>query len=215
MAHIHGITPGLVPSIDKNYVAEAQAEKNCTDPRCVFCAGLLIDKALKGAVDVEDDDEDGAYCFHCRQFFGLQMDMLGFGGVTNYSPADTLKKLQKARDGHEWGMLLVDRTFTAPGGVSFSVEKGDCFKIGRIGALDWPSELASSNRTHKAATVDVMVGPIALTLYPHEFAPMTQGWLLTSVADQEMEVKFICQEDEIGYYTPTPEVREQIKLLYG
>lgn len=213
MAFIHGIEPGLVPSISPQPVEPTEGSA-CTDPRCSFCQAILVDKGLKFSMVVDyaedDDDEDSRLCLPCRAFFGVGH----MGGCTNYSPEQTLERLKKAKE-DQWAMVLVDRTFSAPGGTNFTIEKGDFFKITRIGADDYVSELPSGDRSMKKASVDIAVGPIALTLFPHEYSPQSMTYILGLLADKEVEVKYICQEDEIGYYTLTPEVREIVRNMYG
>lgn len=210
MAYIHGIEPGLVPTTLAPVKPEEPEPQNSADPRCAACSALLFGKDLKSAIE----EDDGLVCRHCQLFFGLN-DFFGHHGQTNYSIKQTKEKLAKALDGNDWAMMLITRTFAGPGGVTFTVEKGDFFKIIRVGAPNWPSELPCRDRSSKYFSVDVKVGTIPLTLFPHEFSPQSMGYLLTLVADKEMEVKYLSQDDDTGYYTPTPEVREQIRAMFG
>ena len=211
MAYIHGIEPGLVPTTLAPAEPEQPVAKESADPRCAACDGLLFGKDLKAAIEEEEDE---LVCRHCQRFFGINV-FFGGHGQTNYSIEQTKEKLAKALDGNDWAMMLITRTFAGPGGVTFTVEKGDFFKIIRVGAPSWLGQLPCRDRSSKYFSIDVKVGTIPLTLFPHEFSPHSMGYLLTLVADKEMEVKYISQDDDTGYYTPTPEVREQIRAMFG
>lgn len=221
MAHIHGIKPGLIPTLTDKAEWEEQAAAPSTDPRCSCCDAILVDKELKASLihqcydespDDYDEDEDARICIYCRKFFGIGVP---FGGSTRDRPDDVKKKFAQITEGAEWAMLLMHQTFATPGGQSVTVERGDVFKIIRNGRGDWPSELPSHDRSMKSFTIDVALGPVTLTVFSHEFAPQHQAYILSLVADGEMEVKYLCQEDSIGYYTPTEAVREQIKAMFG
>lgn len=210
MAFIHGITPGLVPSIDEPTVVQ-EPKPDTHEDHCALCQGLLVDKALKFA-QFHLDDNDCLLCKHCDSAIGSSF----FGhGLTNDSLDRIQEKMHKAESGDDWALILRPTSLTSLGGTSFTLERGDMFKIVRIGTKNWPTKSCDGARSKSAVSVDVQVGPLTATLYSHEFSPQPQSFAMCSMADGEMEVKYLSKEDDVGYYTPTEWVKQQIKEMYG
>lgn len=217
MAKIQGITPGLMP-VD----IEAPKIKKIPQPaaktevvHCRHCAGEMAKRDLKAydALDgyEDDEDEDSGFCLACAGFFGLGIHH--GRGVTNVDPAKAKERVEQAEE-YGWAMVMRRGNFAAPGGTSFEVEPGDCFRVVRAGVKD----LAPiCHRDYVAArfSIDCQVGPIVLKQWPHEFTPVSQVYLMSLVADGELEVKYLATNDETGYYTPTPALREQLNHMFG
>lgn len=215
MAKISGITPGLLPVASKVVKAKSIPQPaRKTDPtHCRFCAGEMAKRDIKAydAADDDDEDEDSGFCLACAGFFGRGAH---YGrGVTNCDPAKTIERIQQAEE-YGWAMVMHRGNFAAPGGTTFEVEPGDCFRVVRAGVKD----LAPiCHRDYVAArfSIDCQVGPIILKQWPHEFTPVSQVYLMSLVADGELEVKYLSADDETGYYTPTPALREQLNAMFG
>lgn len=157
----------------------------------------------------DDDDELQSYCRACSNFFGLDY----MRGITNCAPDKAKERVDQAAE-YGWVMIMCRGTFTAPGGTTFEVEPGDCFRVSRAGVKDL-KPICHRDYVAQRFSVECQVGPIVLKQWPHEFTPVTQVYLMSLVADGELEVKYLATNDETGYYTPTPALREQLNHMFG
>lgn len=139
---------------------------------------------------------------------------MAFGrGVTN-CPVDKAKERVAKANEYGWVMILREGTFAGPDHSTFTVEQADIFKVERAGMVAPPNALPCRDMTTAMFSVNLSVGPYSLKLFPHEFSPMSMTQILSLVADKELEVKYLSQNDTTGYYTPTPEVREIIRANF-
>lgn len=214
MAYIQGVTPGLTPNARPAPQKPAAGIKLDLNWRCTVCTGVMTDKDKRRAAQLianGDAEEDEKYCRHCASFFGI--GQAGFYGVTNVSVEVARKRIANATE-FGWGMILRAGTFGAPDNTTFTVEPGDIFKVARSG-MEVPVDASpATDMTAMMFSVDLTVGPYTLKLYPHEFSPLSMAEILSMVAGKELEVKYLSQDDDTGYYTPTPEIREIIKANF-
>ena len=217
MAKIQGIEPGLMPvevPVSKEKAIPQPKAKNAAPPcMCAYCGGEMAKRDLKmyEAQADEDDDVGEGFCLACASFFGLGPSH-GMG-VTNVDPAKAKERVDQAAE-YGWAMIMRRGTFSAPGGTSFEVEPGDCFRVSRAGVKDL-NPICHRDYVAQRFSIDCQVGPIVLKQWPHEFTPVTQVYLMSLVADGELEVKYLATNDETGYYTPTPGLREQLNSMFG
>lgn len=198
MANILGIVPGLTPGTIKQAKKPRAAPKPPDEIICSVCEGV-IEHRKRRVTYVGDEGE----CWFCDNFFGAG----GLVGVTNVSPKDAIARMKQLRE-HQWGIILRTGRFGDGSGLMIEVGCGDIFKIARAGAEGrmHEREACSRARTMELFSTHVNVGPVDLTLWPHEISPISFVTVMELRRAGEIEEAFVAAEDEQGYFKPTIDI---------
>lgn len=209
MAHIHGITPGLVPVGDTSAIAEQKkrrTKKLAVAPDevvCDICRGQVgFNTARTKQVNP---------CTHCVRFFGIRI----MSGTTNISPETSERLVADARK-ERWVMVLRRGTFGSAGTI-VTVEPGDVFKVARTGDKQRheTKEPVSSERTSQIFSVEIGIGGHKVTLFPHEFSAMPFTTLMRLKKSGDLKEVYVSADDEVGHFAPPQELRDQIYEAFG
>lgn len=223
MARLNGqagttLTPPPLPPKEKPVAPKAmvvtEQREFVIEAPCDVCGHVLKGKALRYSHDFIDlhtgwrQDEDETLCKHCASILSTASG----NGRTGNAKA-TLEKLEQVR---EAGMLVIMRTLSAGdnSGLNVEVEFGDVFKVRRVGA-DTGGSRIGREVSMKALTVDIAVGPVVLTLWPHEIAPMNLITVLALQKDGDYEMAYVSQDDQEGYFTLTPKAKDLVLRTFG
>lgn len=216
MAHLDTRSTSLLPAPPPPKPAPAPKQDPLLPTHCDWCAGRLKGPKGRGARRRTDSiDVDGAtVCLDCAKFFGEFDGYIGMPGCTNLSHADTVARMEKVRK-EGYGMVLINRTFSAPDGTQLTVELGDVFKLQLPASAGRGGDSCDRQRTQAAFTVTAAIGPYPLTLFLHEVSPISFLEIMNLRAAGELEEAYVAQDDEIGHFRPTPALRAAIDAAYG
>ena len=219
MASITGLKAGLVPQAihiepEPELDPRPKRKRRSFDSyECAYCTGIVTKKTVATYLDPDDVEEEfgGLICRHCADHFQLHVDMM--------PPAPFDVTLTKDRVGRAkvegWAIILRTQKFGTDAGIGVQIEMGDVLKVTRAGIEGWPNKECSIDRSRKMGSVEVLVGPIPVTLFPHEFAPIKFLDVLALCKEGEMENKFVSKDDEVGFFSPTDDVRAQLQHAFG
>lgn len=215
---IVGVTEGLRAGSMKH--PERKIQRAQERAVCKLCGGIIPQRKRGFFATVQVDDEHGGACIFCCRLFGLGLSGDPFGlstSVTSLSPEDCITRLEALR-ADNWGIILKAGTFGTQAGHSIEIEPGDIVKIHRAGLSDSSNEAAeycSQSRSKERFTIEIMIGPLPLILWPHEIAAVSFLTIMDLKRAGELEESYVAQEDECGYFRPTDEIREQIYACFG
>ena len=218
MASIEGLEAGLVPKAalvkepKPEPVRKGRKKKVEVKIDCSFCGGMISKKTKASYIDEDEITKEfgGPVCRCCVDFFQLH----DFGPPAPFTVDTTRDRVGRAKD-EGWALILTTQKFGANSGVNVKIEMGDVLQVTRNGLSGWPNRECSIDRSRMAGSINVSVGPIPVTLFPHEFAPIKFLDVLALCKEGEMENKFVSSDDEIGFFSPTDDVRQQIKNAFG
>lgn len=218
MARIIGVSEGFTPGSVKH--PERKRRLAPERPVCKLCGSLIEQKKRGGFSRWLEEEHDGA-CLHCAKIFGVDgiADQI-FGtpvGVTSLSADDCIKRIDALREA-QWGMILKAGAFGTANGQGVIVEPGDIVKIHRAGLSDPSidaSEFCSYARSKERFSVEIMIGPLPLVLWPHEIAAVSFLTIMDMKKAGEIEESFVAQEDECGYFKPRDDLRAEIYDCFG
>lgn len=198
MAIIVGVQAGLRAESVKKAPKTEKIKRPPDEKICSVCGGV-IERSKRRSIYVGEEGE----CFFCDNFFGAG----GLMGVTDVSPKDALKRMAELRE-HQWGIILRTGRFAESSGLAIEVGCGDIFKIARAGAEGrmQEREFCSRTRTMELFATHINVGPVDLTLWPHEIAAISFVTVMQLRKAGEIEESFVAAEDEQGYFKPTIEI---------
>ncbi len=198
MAIIVGVQSGLRAESVKKAPKAEKIKRPPDEIVCSVCKGV-IEHRKRRVTYVGDDGE----CHHCEMFFGVG----GIRGVTDVTPEVALKRMAELRE-HQWGIILRTGRFAESSGLSIEVGCGDIFKITRAGGDGrmQEREICSRTRTMELFATHINVGPVDLTLWPHEIAAISFVTVMQLRKAGEIEESFVAAEDEQGYFKPTIEI---------
>lgn len=186
---------------------------------CKYCDGL-IQKARRGVFASSIDEELDGACLHCLKLFGREDHADPFGlcaGVTSLSAEQCIERIESLqRD--TWGMILKWGKFGTQSGAVVEIEPGDIVKINRAGLSMTSvsaSEYCSQSRSKERFSVEIMIGPLPLVLWPHEIAPVSFLVIMDLKRAGEIDESFVAQEDECGYFKPNDKLRAEIYECFG
>lgn len=208
MATVEGFDGGMVPveTVKKKPVKREPTVYG----ECSYCDGAMTKKDCHYG-----EANDKKICNYCRKFFGM-FDNSYFGiGVTTMDRESTLEKLDKLRK-EKYLLVLKTQGFVSPSGLKFTVELGDVFPVGRIGAssIEPVGHPTSWSYTKSLFTATINVAGCELVLYPHEFGSMSFLEIMVLRKDGEYMEAYLTPDDTAGYFTPTPEVKKMIKNTF-
>jgi hypothetical protein len=227
MASISGIIPGYKPQIIEATVRrekpakvkpeggvrkkeERYIEYPCACDGCGYIVASQPDKraARKGTTPFVELVDEKIYCGGCINMFNM---LYPFGEHPSIEDAQRTFDRLKANDGN-MVIILKSQSFGAPGGVSISVDFGDVFTPSRIGSVE-PNGFWDGSKNY--FSIDVMIGPYPLTLFPWEFGVLT--WLeVMRLRDEKLyEECYVSSDDKSGYYRPTPAGKNLITNAFG
>jgi len=208
MAKIIGTTEGLVPQKITLTAAPRPPEPSVrpTIGSCKACGGWW--KLERWEARREEHD----LCKHCMSIYGGE-DAPFARGATNVLPEDAQEKLDAVRKS-EWVIVLRRLTLGHPAGVSVEVGPGDCLRPARIGADRAPGP-CSQERSRACATLEVQIGPVTITLWPHEFSAVSWVSIMQMRAAGELEECYVSDGDEQGHFRPPEALREEIYAAFG
>lgn len=146
-------------------------------------------------------------CLHCVQMLSVAS---GNGRIGNC--ASTLRRIA---DAAEQGMVMIlrDMHFGTHGGGSVALELGDVFKVKRAGAQ--PLNATSYAHARELFTIDINVGPVTVTLYPYECSPIKLLNVMQLQHEKNYNMAFVSKDDQEGYFTLTPQAKEQVRAVFG
>jgi len=124
-----------------------------------------------------------------------------------WDPESSIKRLNDAKE-KGYAVILKTQSFVGPGGNTIDVEFGDIFPIKRVSAS------GDNNRAIDFYSIDIMVGPEQLKLFPWEFGTISWAEIMLELRDKTYETVYL-DDDIDGYYEPVPEVREMLKNQFG
>ncbi len=221
MANIHGINAGLIPVEVPETRPKPRPKKELS--KCSVCGGTCEQpnrakfnwRAWEEISTLNLGDWDGMMsrwwddpvCKHCLY---LLWDLHQKPHLTRDLVSE---RVPKARESG-WVMSLVSRAF-GERGYTFNVDLGDVFKVKRSGRFSDGPNTCSRRRSKDTMSVSVSVGPFNLTLFAHEFSPMTMFEILELRTAGELTEEFLATNDEVGYFTPGAELRAQIRNVFG
>lgn len=209
MAAISGYTPGTIPVQIPAVMPKAKKVKEPKKVLCASCGGEVVEHK-RGRNRFYTDDEN--QCYDCGIFFGVKDGFLD-RGCTNAAPEEATEKITAAKVAG-WVMVLHAQTLGAPGDVAATLQLGDIVKVSR--ALPIPGAgVTSTARTRGMFMIDVTVGPLNLSLYPHEFSAVPFITIMDLKQRGEIEEQFVSPDDETGYFAPSPKMREEILAAFG
>ena len=163
--------------------------------------------------DEYDEDEIADHvCPDCARFLDINKTGCIYDVRGNLPPgwdARSVIKRMEAIGEAGYATILVSRSFACESGNTISIELGDVFPVARVGSS------SDDKQPKNLYSIDIMVGPEKLKLFPWEFGIKTWTELIINQKDGELEVVYVGDEDITGYYQPTPEVREMLKVVFG
>lgn len=207
MAKMGGLSGGMLPSSvrEMRETKRKAAPPRTGDAVCSCCGyqftGTVAQRKKRFVTEYNDD----LICIGCYQFFET--------GYTNISPTHTKRRLEEIELAGWVTILKTGNYCGAKSGINFTVEFGDIFKVSRVGASEEPD--GTPEGSFRRFTIDITVGPETLTLYPHEAGSVTWTEIMFLRSDGEIQEAFLCQEDNTGYFTPTPEFKQQLIEAFG
>ena len=190
---------------------------------CIYCDRKFSERTVKldfsecetlddilCAIDDADEDLSRFICKECNSFFGVSLSMEGFPShYPGWMPEDAIKRLNEAKE-KGYANILKSQKFFAPSGNVIEVEFGDIFPIKRV-SVDSTDKGFSSKDFY---SIDIMVSPDKLTLFPWEFGTISWTELMMELRDGTYETVYL-ENDVEGYYEPVPEIRELFRNTFG
>lgn len=177
---------------------------------CRYCGGETkrLSKLERAELDFEVEDGDQFTCRHC-------LGITGYGFKTGVTHEGSFDRIAQARE-TEWVMILRVPPLCAPDGRRISLDMGDVIKISRIGGPEAQEGQPISAAHSKACwTIDVQLGPVTVTLWPHEFSPISFTEVMALRSEGQLYEQFVGADDDVGYFAPVPEMRAQIDACFG
>lgn len=224
MANITGIVPGLtagslyrkreeqrVQREIETRNAEKIAARDEVSNVCKTCGGVIQLVKVGRTWSRDGDDTD---CFHCLRFFGNGVRGTWLSGTTDWNSFDSKRRIDEAR---ELGYVMALKTLRlgTDDGLMINIEPADIFKVSRAGASSFSDPKCCYARTKQTFSIEIMVGPAAVTLWPHEFGPIAFARIMELKRLGQIEESYVASEDESGHFAPTQAMRTAIVEQYG
>lgn len=201
MARINGELGGFQPPVFVPAPPPKRRKLPESDRECPCCNTVETMSASKRMrIEERRDGDDADLCEKCWRLYSAPM-----GRIIWDDWQTAQRKIEEARR-YEWVLCLTSQTFGGSNGAALTIEVGDVYKVARTGGR---YDSTASN------TIDISLGGVSITLWPHEFSPLSMTQILLMVGDGEMTNAFITDTDDTGYWCPTEEVRQQISDMYG
>lgn len=207
MASISGIQGGMVP-VDRNSdkaIHKKPREFTAVEFECVCCQHVTT---IRNKRTAKETDRESFKCAGCMSMF--RPNMWTFGNELDYD--DTMEKLSKLDDNSWVFAKYANKFHCTVTGRDMHVLPGDAFKVVRIG-LSFKND-GSISGSIKKFTIDVQFGSQVLTLFAHEFYPISWTTLVSANTAGEMTYKFLEQSDAWGVYEPAnDEIRDTLNNM--
>lgn len=206
MASINGMTPGYRPRGTPKKRAKPTAAPKF--PLCSYCGGKVQNKKDRwiGGLD------DRMICPSCQCLFQIHAEQIGPPAPFNIEVAK--ERIAGVRES-KYALILTNNSFGCGGGATVNVEMGDVFPVARVGLLEDEFAFTNNRRTRAMFSIDIKIGPELLTLFPHEFSPMTFLTIMSMRKAGELTEEYVSVDDDSGYFAPVPELRAEIQQLFG
>lgn len=208
MARLGDVPAGFVFAApeSKKERAPRKAEESLA---CQYCGAEVTRLSpLEKSIRAEgiDDGEDGFTCRCCAQ-------IIGFAAMDGYTDVQRFSAIADAGQ-KGWAIMLRVPLMCAPDGREIALDMGDIIKVMRAGAIKEGGS-PTSKRSKDAWTIDVKLGPVAVTLWPHEFGAMDFATVLLMRGAGDLYERFVGPDDDIGYFAPSDEMRAEINACFG
>jgi len=209
MARINNAPSGFTP------VEPSPPKRRRSPPHnrvCGGCDGLTGRMSPREKLRMTNYEEGGTPPeFLCRYCIAIT----GADGMRDGVTDGPLSRVVEAGEA-QWVIALRRTVVGAPSGRTLTVEMGDIMKVSRAGhpnVEDGGS--CARDRSTAVHSIDVSFGPVPVTLWPHEFAPIQWATIMELRNLKQVSEEFVEPDDSVGYFAPTDEIRAELRDAFG